>query len=112
MTEWLSELMRVADELTDTIMVIEPHLDDMDNDEFGGVAEVFSPPRVITAARKCKVSGLWAIDRLTERAPGEPWDLSRKSHQMEVKALLEKTKPGLLVGSPPCSWLSMVMQIN
>merc|ERR1711884_993280 len=93
----------------DDIMILEPDWSTQVGDD---VAEVFSPPRVVTMAKRNGLTGTWSFDRLVERSPGERWDLGKKSHQQEVIKLIEKTRPGLLVGSPPCSWFSRVMQIN
>ena len=40
------------------------------------------------------------------------WDSTLKSHQRAVLDLIDATKPQLIVGPPPCSWFSRVMQLN
>ena len=57
------------------------------------IAEVFSPPRLVTIARRYGLKGSWSIDRLTEKEPGVAWDLSIRGHQSAVKKLLEAAKP-------------------
>ena len=87
-------------------MVFEP--EEMYND----ISEVFSPPRVVTIAQRSGLRGGWSIDKIVEKEPGVKWDLTVKSHQDEVLKLIKATEPGLIVGSPPCSWYSRMMQLN
>ena len=73
------------------------------------VVELFSQPRVAQEASIRRYSGTqlkagWSLD-LTMRDPstGEPWDLSCKKTQQEVRRLVTDCKPFMLVGSPPCT---------
>ena len=87
----------------------------IDNIEGGigdDVMEVFSPPRVVNIAKRSGLRAGHSIDKLVEKAPGVPWDLRKRSHQNEVIAIVERTKPGLLIGSPPCTWFSRMMQVS
>ena len=59
------------------------------------ITELFSPPKVITIARRSGLQGNWAFDRLVERAPGEAWDLTKREHQIEVERIISKVKPKL-----------------
>ena len=107
--EWLEELTRITDPDIQSIMAVES---DWSADIGDDMAEVFSPPRILVLAQRMGVSGQWSIDKLTEMRPGEPWDLEKKAHQRRMKEIIEDFKPGLLIGSPPCSWFSSVMKIN
>ena len=62
--EWLNELSRISDETPDELMIFEPSSQGSEDDE---VMEVFSPPRVITVARRRGLKGEWAIDRIMEK---------------------------------------------
>ena len=109
MSAWLDELCRIPREARDNIMM----LDILNTADIGDdVMEIFSPPRVVTIAKRHGLKAEWSVDRLTERSPGVAWDLLKKSHQAEVIRIVEETKPGLLIGSPPCTWFSRMMQIN
>ena len=109
MTEYLEELSRIPNEAAHSIMIFEA---DETLDKCDDIAEVFSPPRIVTIARKCGLTGKWSWDKLVEFAPGECWDLKRKLHQRAVIDLIETHKPQLLIGSPPCSWFSQIMNAN
>ena len=71
-TEWLDEVVKLAKDTSDTIMILEPDWKLLKDD----VAEIFSPPRVVTVARRKGLRAKWSFDRLTEAAPGVPWDLT------------------------------------
>ena len=109
MSDWLSELLRVTDEACSELMVFEPDWATGVGDD---VVEIFSPPRIITVARRHGLKGEWSVDRLTEFAPGEKWDLSRKSHQKACLDIIDQVRPGMVVGSPPCTWFSQIMRLN
>ena len=112
MGAWLDELCRIAGEGRSSVMMLDCELPLDSISQTHDIAEVFSPPRVVRVARSRGLEAEWSIDKLTERAPGEPWNLLKKSHQQEVIKLMEEIKPGLLIGSPPCSWFSQLMNIN
>ena len=105
MTEWLDELTKLSENDDRTVVVFEPG-------ELNEVAEIFSPPRIVTVARRRGISARWSFDRLVEKEPGTPWDLSRRSHQLAILKILEEEKPELIVGSPPCSHYSRIMALN
>ena len=104
--EWLDELAKIPGITCDTVLAFEP--DEVPND----ISEIYSPPRVVSIARRSGLRGGWSIDRLVEYSPGVKWDLSQRSHQLEVLSLIARTEPGLIIGSPPCSWFSSMMEIN
>ena len=43
---------------------------------------------------------------------GEPWDLSKDEDIEELVVLVEREKPLLLTGSPPCDQFSQLMKIS
>lgn len=67
------------------------------------VAEVFSPPRLCKRAHLHDLVSGFSLD-LTHADPytGKSWDLSNPDVVKSVWGLLYKSKPGLLVLSPPC----------
>ena len=76
------------------------------------VAEVYSQPRIVQEAGLTSYDGVrlvpgWSLD-LTREDPltGEPWDLAKCAVRNRVRELVRKTKPLLLIGSPPCTLFS------
>ena len=108
MTEHLEELLRISTDGEEEVLIFEPDWSDFKDD----LAEIYSPPRVVTIARRQGLNATWSFDRLVEAEPGVAWDLRKRSHQQKVHAIIEESKPGLVIGSPPCSWFSRIMQLN
>ena len=73
---WVDELCRLPHEVGETIMIID-NLESAIGDD---VMEVFSPPRVVSVAKKCGLQGGHSIDRMVEKSPGVRWDLRKKCH--------------------------------
>ena len=69
------------------------------------VAEMFSPERVGLKANAYKLVQGSAFDIQNG------WDLTRKDHQAKMERILDKEKPTLLIGSPPCTRFSILMNI-
>ena len=53
------------------------------------VAEIFSPPRVVIVAKRMGMKGEWSFDKLVERSPGVPWDLTRREHQRACMDIID-----------------------
>jgi len=70
------------------------------------IAEVFSPPRLAPAASKAGLQGGWSMDLSTG------WDLSDREQQAKAMNMLDETKPGLLIASPPCTYFGTLMRGN
>ena len=109
MNDWLQELLRIPSESQHTVLILE---NDLVNELPDDMLEIFSPPRILTIARREGLRGKWSIDRKVEISPGEKWDLLKPSHQKECLRIISQAKPDLIIGSPPCSWFSRIMQIN
>ena len=75
------------------------------------VCEVFSPPRICTAAKGQGLRGGWSID-MTFRDPSlsRTYDLRKPKDQGEVKRLIRRDCPAVLVMSPPCTAFSIANQ--
>ena len=43
---------------------------------------------------------------------GQPWDFSKHECREKARQLIHKTKPLLLVGSPMCTWFSLLQNLN
>ena len=77
------------------------------------VAEVFSPPRTAARARERGLRGGWSLDLQCEDPwTGRPWDLGDESTREAARRLLRRTRPKLLVASPPCTVFSQMQNLN
>ena len=70
------------------------------------VTEIYSPERV---TKLCKKYGLVAGDSYDLR---DGYDLSDERVQALVISRIQKTKPTIVVGSPPCTMFSRLQQLN
>ena len=77
----------------------------------GVVSEIFSPPRVAAQAQLAGLRPGFSIDLETRKPNGEYWDLSKDDHVEELFDLLEREKPELLGGSPPCGPFSTLQNL-
>ena len=69
-------------------------------------AEIYSPNRFAELAGSVGLRAGFAVD-LNIRAPhGGTWDLSRRYDIESLWRLIDKEKPELLIGSPPCTVFS------
>eukprot|EP00973_Karenia_brevis_P053051 7375893-Karenia_brevis.AAC.1 len=76
------------------------------------VAEVFSPKRVTEFARDYGLSPGWSLDLTTYDENGKPWDFTDANMRNKAVRRLIEDKPLLLIGSPPCTYFSQLMNIN
>ena len=76
------------------------------------VTEIFSPPRFTKRANSFGLKPGYAIDLETCRGNGERWDLTNKTHQKDLEAILNDEDPYLLTGSPPCEAFSLLQGLN
>ena len=79
------------------------------------VSEIYSPPRVTTAAKllpelRC-VPG-FALNITTNDENGHPWDFSIEANRRRARERVITQKPMLLVGSPMCTAFSAWQHIN
>ena len=54
----------------------------------------------------------WVLDIKVAREDGEPWDLGKPKNQREAEAMVDKTAPRLLVGSPMFTMFSRMQNIS
>ena len=76
------------------------------------VAEVYSPPRVASMARKMALSQGWSLDLTTEDTDGRAWDFNHLEMRNRAIRKLLQGKPRLLIGSPMCTAYSCMNNIN
>ena len=66
------------------------------------ITEVFSPPRVVMQGIKIGLSAGSSMDLLTG------WNFEMKAGRDKAMRQVEEEKPMLVIGSPPCTCLSML----
>ena len=69
------------------------------------VCEVFSPPRVGSEATKFGMTPGDAMDLTTG------WDFNLASHRAKAEAYVDREKPLVLIGSPPCVAFSQLQSL-
>lgn len=75
------------------------------------VCEVFSPPRICAAATEHGLRGGWPIDMaVCEPNTKRRFDLRGRKDQSEVKRLIRRDCPTMVVVSPPCTAFSIANQ--
>ena len=75
------------------------------------VCEAFSPPRICAAAREQGLKGEWSLDiRFRDPGTGRTFDLRNSKDQKEVKKIIKRDCPTVLVVSPPCTAFSIANQ--
>ena len=70
------------------------------------LTEIYSPERVVKLCEKYGLSGGKSFDLRTG------YDLSDPQVQARVVKYLQTEKPKLVIGSPPCTYLSMLQELN
>ena len=79
------------------------------------VAEVYSAPRVTKVAKllpSLRILPGFALDLFGTDDEGQNWDFTRVEMREKARALLLKTKPLLLIGSPPCTQFCSWQTLN
>ena len=67
------------------------------------VSEVYSPPRMATAAKRAGLQPGWSLDLTTFDDDGTPWDLSKPEKQNKARHMVLTDQPALLIACPLCS---------
>ena len=70
------------------------------------ITEVYSPERVARVARKFGLVAGSSMD-LTNG-----WDFNREDHKRQAWNQIRDEAPYLLIGSPPCTFFSMLQELN
>jgi hypothetical protein len=76
------------------------------------VSEIYSPPRVVALAKRYGLREGFSLDLTTQDENGNPWDFEDPEQRAKAKALVLETKPWLLIGSPPCTFFSILQNWN
>ena len=73
--------------------------------------DVFPPPRMCAAARERGLTRGWSIDMsFRDPSTGRIFDLRNQKDQMEVKKMIKRDCPLVLIVSPPCTAFSLANQ--
>ena len=70
------------------------------------LTEVFSPPRVATAAQELGLVPGSSLDLKTG------WDFSRSQDRRKAIELIKTQRPYMIIGSPPCTLFSVLQGLN
>ena len=76
------------------------------------VFEMYSPPRVVALAKRYGLREGFSLDLTTQDENGNPWDYGDPEQRAKAKALVLEAKPWLLIGSPPCTFYSILSNWN
>ena len=83
-------------------------LSDGNETQGGGIAEVYSPPRIVPIARAKGLVGGWSLDLTSADSQGRVWDFDDPECRRRAEALIDETQPSLLVGSVTCTFFSVM----
>ena len=75
-------------------------------DSNDAIVELYSPPRLVTEARKRGLQAEWSVDLDTG------YDLSKPEVKQQVREELSRRRPRLLTTSPPCTKFSPLQNIR
>ena len=76
------------------------------------VAEVYSPPRVVEAAKAMGLRGGWSLDLTTQDVDGSAWDFNKLHMRNRAVHKVLTDKPLVLIGNPMCTAFSAMNHIN
>ena len=76
------------------------------NEEHDMIAEIYSPPRIVKAARARGLKAELSVDVLTGN------DLNQSEEKARVREELKKRRPRLLITSPPCKMFSIFQNLR
>ena len=76
------------------------------------VSEIYSPERVVRAAKMMGLKGGISMDITTHDPRGRPWDFDVPEMRNQAVRHLIEVKPLLLIGSPMCTMFSQLQALN
>ena len=76
------------------------------------VSEIYSRPRIAPVAEEFGLRPGWSLDLTTANPKGQRWDFSKVEMRKQARELLIKTRPTVLIGSPPCTPYSQLQKLN
>jgi hypothetical protein len=76
------------------------------------ITEVYSPERVVEAARRMGLVGGLSLDLTTSDSDGRKWDFTDPEMRRRAIRHVVEDKPLLLIGSPMCTMFSTLQNLN
>ena len=79
------------------------------------VSEIYSPPRVASAAKllpSLKIIPGASLDITADQENGKPWDFDLVENRLKARKLYDEQRPALLVGSVICTAFSAFQAMN
>ena len=76
------------------------------------ISELYSPPRIALEAAKHNLRGGYSFDLTVPDKDGYVWDFSQPECRKRAWAKIVKSKPFLLIGSPPCTAFSNLQNLQ
>ena len=78
------------------------------------MSELFSPPRIVSEIAGLPELGLvpGSTFDLRSDSEGNSWDFLKAGDRDRVRLQIQKVKPFLITGSPPCIYYSELMTLN
>ena len=86
-------------------------LSDGNDDQMGGIGEVYSPPRVVPIARAMGLAGGWSLDLTSKNSEGQAGDFDLIESRRRCEQLVDKSQPTLIIGSVMCTMFSIMTNI-
>ena len=106
----LEEFKKSIEEKEESIHFLKKEVEKMDRSRYD-ICEVFSPPRVCVVASDHGLRAGWSLDVKTrDPITGSCYDLRNPKDQKEVKNMIRRDCPTVLVVSPPCTAFSIANQ--
>ena len=78
----------------------------------GSISGIYSPPHIVPHAERAGFAPGWSLDLTVNDDQGQPYDFSKHECREKARQLIYKTKPLLFVGSPMCTWFSLLQNLN
>ena len=76
------------------------------------ICEVYSPPRVAKMATDLGLGPGWSLDITTQDSQGMAWDFADSACRRKAIALVNQSRPLLLVLSPMCKYFSALQNLS
>ena len=76
------------------------------------LAEIYSPPRVVKEATGMGMKGGFSLNFSAPDPDGYIWDFSKHECGQKAFALIRKSRPYMIIGSPECTLFSTIQNLN
>ena len=76
------------------------------------LAEIYSPPRVVTESKSMGMKGGFSLDFTTPESDGYVWDFGLHECRQRAFKMVRETRPYTITGSPECTPFSTIQNMN